>query len=101
MKNRDLAGIIVASVICGVVYSAYLVRTQSNVCPKPSASSITSLLAPCQAFDTAIGHTVSKQEAVHMGLLRPDESNTPGAPRLAASPENERATVGVATTRRR
>ena len=33
---------------------------------------MTALFAPCQAFDTAMGRSVSKQEAVQMGLLTPD-----------------------------
>jgi hypothetical protein len=40
--------------------------------PNPSASSVTALFAPCQAFDVAIGNSVTMQEAVQMGLLTPD-----------------------------
>jgi hypothetical protein len=35
------------------------------------------MFAPCQAFDTSMGQKVSKQEAVQMGLLTPDERPVP------------------------
>jgi hypothetical protein len=50
-----------------------MVHSQSEYCPDPSPASVTALFAPCQAFDTAMGHQVSKQEAIQMGLLTPDE----------------------------
>ncbi|MET4426411.1 hypothetical protein ABIB87_009024 [Bradyrhizobium sp. JR18.2] len=93
MKSRDLAAIVVATVICGIGYTAYVVRDQGNVCPRPSATSVASLFAPCQAFDTAIGHSVSRPQAVQMGLLAPVEQVSPQATRLA---RQERATVGQA-----
>jgi hypothetical protein len=50
---------------------------------KRSAASVATLFAPCQAFESAMGHRVSKQEAVQIGLLTPDEQPTPAATRLA------------------
>ncbi len=92
MKNRDLAALAIAIAICGSGYAAYMVRDQGNVCPRPSATSVASLFAPCQAFDTAIGHSVSKSEAVQVGLLAPDEPALPQATRLAG---RDHATVGM------
>ncbi|MGY4287211.1 hypothetical protein ACVWXO_006431 [Bradyrhizobium sp. LM2.7] len=92
MKNRDLAGVAIAVIICGIGYSAYLVRDQGNICPRPSATSVASLFAPCQALDARMGHSVSKSEAVQMGLLTPDEQALPQATRLAG---RNHATVGM------
>lgn len=49
-------------------------------------ASVATLFAPCQAFDTAMGHKVTKKEAVQMGLLRPDAQPAPPATRLAEGP---------------
>jgi hypothetical protein len=41
---------------------------------------VVALLAPCQAFDTALGHTVSGGEAVRIGLrwgAEPDQAKAP------------------------
>jgi hypothetical protein len=55
------------------------------------------VFAPCQAFDTAVGHSVTKKEAVMMGLLTPAEQPTPPVTQLAAQ---EHATVGMAMPKR-
>jgi hypothetical protein len=52
---------------------AYSAHPGGAYCPSPSAASVATLFAPCQAFNSAMGHPVSKQEAVKMGLLTPDE----------------------------
>jgi hypothetical protein len=76
-----VAGILVGAMVVGL--KAYSVRSGDEYCPSPSAASVASLFAPCQAFDSAMGRKVSKQEAVQMGLLTPDERPFP-ASRLAA-----------------
>ncbi len=75
-----LAALLVAAVAIGL--GANIVYSQSEYCPNPSPASVTELFAPCQAFDTAMGHPVTKQEAIQMGLLTPDEQPFP-ATRLA------------------
>ena len=59
------------------------VRQGDQYCPSPSAASVAALFAPCQAFESAMGREVSKQEAVKMGLLTPEEQPFP-ASQLAA-----------------
>jgi hypothetical protein len=82
MKSDHLgAAILVGAMVVGL--GAYSVRSGDEYCPSPSAASVATLFAPCQAFDTAMGRDVSKQEAAQMGLLTPDERAFP-APRLAA-----------------
>jgi hypothetical protein len=66
-----VAGILVGAMVVGL--RAYSVRPSDEYCPSPSATSVASLFAPCQAFESAMGREVSKQEAVKMGLLTPDE----------------------------
>ncbi len=56
---------------------AYSVRPGDEYCPRPSAASVEALFAPCQTFDTSMGQEVSKQEAVRMGLLTPEEQPIP------------------------
>ena len=53
------------------------VRQGDQYCPSPSAASVAALFAPCQAFESAMGREVSKQEAVKMGLLRSSRSRHP------------------------
>jgi hypothetical protein len=75
MKSDHLiAALLAGSVAIGL--GANWVHSTSVYCPAPSAASVTSLFAPCQAFDRAVGHAVSQQEAVQMGLLKPDEQLT-------------------------
>jgi hypothetical protein len=75
-----VAGILVGAMVVG--FGAYLVHPGDEYCPGPSAASVAKLFAPCQAFDTSMGQKVSKQEAVQMGLLTPDEQ-----PRLKPTTE--------------
>ena len=77
-----VAGILVGAMVVGL--GAYSVRPGSEYCPNPSPSRVETLFAPCQAFDSAMGHPISKHEAVQMGLLTPDEQPTPAATQLAA-----------------
>ncbi|WJR75007.1 hypothetical protein [Bradyrhizobium sp. NP1] len=110
MKDLFVAGIAAIAAIAGVVI--YLVKDTDYYCPQPSAASVATLFAPCQAFDAAMGRSITKQEAVQMGLLRPDEQPAPSpAKQPARTPAQlvaeehqliaqEHATVGVATSRR-
>ncbi len=81
MKSDYLvAALLVAIVAIGLGSS---VDSSSKYCPNPSAASVAALFAPCLAFDSAMGRSVSKQEAVQMGLLTPDGQPIP-ATQLAA-----------------
>ena len=91
MKTEDLAVIVIMAVAAGVGI-AYSVMSEPGYCPPPSPASVATLFAPCQAFESAMGHRVTRQEAVMMGLPTPGEPTSP-ATQLAAK---EHATVGVA-----
>ncbi|MEA2795248.1 MAG: hypothetical protein QOI87_2628 [Bradyrhizobium sp.] len=81
MKSDYLvAALLVGAVAIGLASS---VHSSSKYCPNPSAASVAALFAPCLAFDNAMGRSVSKQEAVQMGLLTPDGQPIP-ATQLAA-----------------
>ena len=85
MKSRYLVGIAIAACALYVGLVIQVVRSQSDYyCPPPSAASVATLFAPCQAFESAVGHRVSKQEAVQMGLLMPNEQPTPTDTQLAS-----------------
>ena len=92
MRTEYLAGIAILAVAAGVGLAVQSVRTD-DYCPQPSATSVAALFAPCQAFDTANGYSVTKEQAVRMGLLTPAEQRLPPAVQLAA---HEHATVGMA-----
>ena len=96
MRTEYLAAIAIAALSAGAGLAVDSVKS-ADYCPKPSAASVAALFAPCQAFDTAIGHSVTKNEAVMMGLLTPAEQPTPPATRLAAQ---EHTTVGMAVLKR-
>jgi hypothetical protein len=72
-----VAGILVGAMVVGL--GAYSAHPGDEYCPNPSAASVAKLFAPCQAFDTSMGQKVSKQEAVQMGLLTPDEQPFPAS----------------------
>jgi hypothetical protein len=106
MRTEYLAAIAIAALSAGAAYAVYSVKTD-DYCPQPSAASVAALFAPCQAFDTAMGRSVTKQDAVRMGLLRPDEQPGPAPQKQEPSPAQliaqdfqilaqERATSGVA-----
>jgi hypothetical protein len=75
MRTEYLAFIALAAFTAGAGLAANSVRGQADFCAQPSAASVTALFAPCQTFDAAMGHVVTKKEkeAVQMGLLTPDE----------------------------
>jgi hypothetical protein len=83
MKSDYLFAVLLVIVVVAISLGANWTGSNSNYCPPPSAASVATLFAPCQAFESAMGHRVSKQEAVQMGLLTPDEQPTPAATRLA------------------
>ena len=110
MRTEYLAAIAIAALGAGAVSAAYSVRT-SDYCPQPSGASVTALFAPCQAFDVAMatrGPAITREEALQMGLLPPDEWSAPTpAKQPAPTPAQlvaedfqvmaqEHATVGVA-----
>ena len=83
MTTQDLAVIAIATVV--VAGAARVIQSgwgTDYYCPPPSAASVATLFAPCQAFETAMGHRITRKEAVRMGLLKPEEQ-TQSATRLA------------------
>jgi hypothetical protein len=80
-SDNIVAGILFGAMVVGL--GAYSVRSGDEYCPSPSAASVATLFAPCQAFESAMGRKVSKQEAAQMGLLTPAEQPFP-ASQLAA-----------------
>jgi hypothetical protein len=80
MKDQTLGVIALGVVAVGAAWTVHTLTSADYYCPGPSAASVVSLLAPCQAFDTALGHTVSGGEAVRIGLqwgVKPDQDNPP------------------------
>jgi hypothetical protein len=98
---------------CCVGLAAWMVGSGREFCPPPSSASVARLFAPCQAFDTALGHSVTKNEAERTGLLKPDgELASPAVVTPSASPAElvaqdframaqDHATVGLGTRRDR
>jgi hypothetical protein len=76
MRTEYLAAIAIAAVAVGVGLAVNSVGG-TDYCPRLSATSVAALFAPCQAFDTAFGHSVTKKEAAQMGLLVPDGQPVP------------------------
>jgi len=80
---KDLAAIAIATAVAaGAGLAVNHVRGTDYFCPPPSVASVATLFAPCQAFDTAMGHRITRKEAVQMGLLTADEPSTWPATRL-------------------
>ena len=83
MRTQDLAVLAIATVVVAGAGRAIQSGWGTDYyCPPPSAASVATLFAPCQAFDTAMGRKITKKEAVRMGLLKPKEE-TQSATRLA------------------
>jgi hypothetical protein len=107
-KLGILGGFLVtAACACCVVLAALTVGLGQEYCPRPSSKSVAALFAPCQTFDTAMGRTVTKQEAVRMALLNSDGQPAAFTTREPSPPEEilaeerqtiarEHATVGAA-----
>jgi len=111
-KSNVLGGIVVLATACCVVLAALMVGPGREYCPRPSSESVSALFAPCQAFDTAMGRSVTKQEAVQMALLTPDGKPAAVGRKELSPPEEaiaeerqdiaqEHATVGVAHSNNR
>lgn len=84
MSTQSLAMIaIAAAVAAGAGHAIRSVGGTDYYCPPPSAASVATLFAPCQAFDTAMGHKITRKEAVQLGLLTPEEQRTLPATRMA------------------
>jgi len=61
---KDLAALaIAAAVAAGAGLMIEYVRGTDCYCPPATAASVETLFAPCQAFDTAMGHKITKKEA--------------------------------------
>ena len=107
MRSQYLAAIAIIAACAGAGWAVQSVRT-ADYCPQPSPASVAMLFAPCQAFDTAMGHVVTREEAVRMGLLKPAKQpvqSVPNQEQPAPTPAQvaerlllakEHATVGVA-----
>jgi hypothetical protein len=63
MKGQYLTAIAIAASAAGIGLASYSIRSQSDLCPQPSAASVTALFAPC----------LTKEEPVQMVLLTPYE----------------------------
>ena len=72
MNSQYLGAALLATCAVGIAVGFSAIKAGDEYCPSPSPASVTALFAPCQTFDAAVGHSVSKQEAVQMGLLAPD-----------------------------
>jgi hypothetical protein len=102
MKSQYLGPALLAICAAGIAVGFSSIKTGNEYCPSPSAASVTSLFAPCQTFDAAVGRSVSKQEAVQMGLLPPDLQPQPAtqlAHNPAPLPQAESGTVGLVKPR--
>ena len=71
MNSQDLGAALLAICVVGTAVGLSLMKAD-EYCPSPSGASVNALFAPCQTFDSAMGRSVSKEEAVQMGLLTPD-----------------------------
>ena len=83
MKELAAALTIATAIAAGAGLTIKHLWPTDYYCPPPTAASVETLFAPCQAFDTAMGHKITKKEAVRMGLLTPEEQPSPPATRLA------------------
>jgi hypothetical protein len=72
MNSQYLDAALLATCAMGIAVGFSSIKAVDEYCPSPSPASVTSMFAPCQTFVAAVGHPVSKQEAVQMGLLTPD-----------------------------
>jgi hypothetical protein len=104
--NSQYLGAALLAIAVGIAVGFSSIKAGDEYCPIPSPASVTSLFAPCQTFVAAVGHSVSKQEAVQMGLLAPDLQPQPATqlahnPAPLPLPQAEKGTVGLAKPRPR
>jgi len=83
MKDLAAALTIATAIAAGAGLTIKHLWPTDYYCPPPTAASVETLFAPCQAFVTAMGRKITKKEAVQMGLLTPEEQPSPPATRLA------------------
>jgi hypothetical protein len=97
MRTEDL-GVTAIMAVAAVVGIARSVKNETAYYrPKPSPALVEMIFAPCQAFDTAVGHAVTKQEAVQVGLRTPTLAEPPAVTQ-SQSVAQDHAAVGVANT---
>jgi hypothetical protein len=72
MKSQYLVAALFGVCAVAIGVGASSIHSRGDYCPNPSSASVTALFAPCETFDSAVGHSVSKEEAVQMGLLTRD-----------------------------
>src|SRR5258706_10551666 len=106
MNSHYLGAALLATCAMGIAVGFSSIKAGDEYCPRPSPASVTSLFAPCQTFDAAVGRHVSRQEAVQMGLLTPDLQPEPATqlahnPAPLPLPQAEKGTVGLAKPRPR
>jgi hypothetical protein len=77
MNSQYLGAALLAACAVAIAVGFSSIKAGDEYCPNPSASSVTALFAPCQTFDAAYGRSVSKSEAIQMGLLAPDQQPEP------------------------
>ena len=70
--NSQYLGAALLAIAVGIAVGFSSIKAGDEYCPSPSPASVTALFAPCQTFDAAYGRSVTKSEAVQMGLLAPD-----------------------------
>ena len=98
--NSQYLGAALLAIAVGIAVGFSSIKAGDEYCPSPSPASVTSLFAPCQTFVAAVGHPVSKQEAVQMGLLTPDLQPAPATQlahnlRSAPLPQSETGIGGL------
>ena len=72
MNSQYLGAALLAICTVGIAVGFSSIKAGDEYCPSPSPASVTALFAPCQTFDAAYGRSVTKSEAIKMGLLAPD-----------------------------
>jgi|SRR5579883_124607 hypothetical protein len=107
MNHVKLVSTAIVCFVVGCGAAAYTMINNPDQCPQPSAVSVTTLFAPCQAFAASMGPNVAANETM-------DDGSSPPVPRPASTPleqtptpeqliakdfrtlAHEHATVGVA-----
>src|SRR5258706_5168130 len=97
MNSHYLGAALLATCAMGIAVGFSSIKAGDEYCPSPSPASVTSLFAPCQTFDAAVGRHVSRQEAVQMGPATEFAHNLRSAP--LPLPQAEKGTVGLAKPR--
>jgi hypothetical protein len=87
MKSQLQALIAAVAVVAGAVWSVHLSKSDES-CPRPSATSVEMLFAPCQAFDTTLVSPISPSDVG----LSPSSKPQNATPLIAA---REHSTVGI------